>query len=128
VVLALTVSAGAVLALVQVRSEPGLSTGAAVFPSDVVLPGQRDPAAGSPVCEELLASRSTILARTLESDEGGRFFRDESDFELHLVGDAGDFGEAFQWITLSELRCFLGISNACSLQLRCIASMLLALL
>ena len=93
VVLALTVSDGALRALVHVRSEPGLSTNAAVFPSHVVLPGQAEPAAGSPVYARLLASRLSTVGRTLESDEGGRFFRDESDFELTLVADAGDFGE-----------------------------------
>jgi oxidase EvaA len=127
VVLALTVSEGAILALVQVRAEPGLSTGVAVFPSHVVLPGQPQPAAGSRVYDALLASRSSTIARTLESDEGGRFFQDESDFELHLVAEAGDFGADYQWITLSELKCLLGVSNACSIQMRCIASMLLAL-
>jgi oxidase EvaA len=128
VVLALTLSDGTLRALVNVRSEPGLSTGTAVFPSHVVLPGQRANAADSIVYDALLASRSSTLARTVESDEGGRFFQDESEFELCLVDDAGDFGEDFQWITLSELKCLLGISNACSIQLRCIASMLLALL
>lgn len=128
VVLVLTVSNGALLALVEVRSEPGLSTGAAVFPSQVVLPGQRGTATSSPVLDAVLASGSSILARTLESDEGGRFFRDESDFELRLADDAGDFGEHFEWVTLNELKCLLGISNTCSLKLRCIASMLLSLL
>ena len=122
--LALTVSAGALLALVQVRSEPGLSTGEAVFPSDVVLPGQSQPAAGSSVDDALQASRSSVLARTLESDEGGRFFRDESEFELRLIDDAGDVGEDFQWITLSELRCLLErfqhvLASSCAASRRC---------
>lgn len=128
VVLAITVSDGALRALVHVRSEPGLSTNAAVFPSHVVLPGQAEPVAGSSVYDRLLASRVSTVGRTLESDEGGRFFRDESEFELTYVADAGDYGEDLHWITLSELKCLLGISNACSLQLRCISSMLLALL
>jgi hypothetical protein len=128
VVLALTVVDGAIRALVQVRSEPGLSTGAAVFPSHVVLPGQPGPAAGSAVYERLLSSRELALAETLESDEGGRFFRDESRFELLVVDVPHDFGSGYLWITLSELKCLLGISNVCSLQLRCITSMLLGLL
>lgn len=128
VVLALTVTEGAMMALVQVRAEPGLSTGVGVFPTHVVLPGQPQPAAGSLVYDALLASRPLTIARTLESDEGGRFFQDESDFELHVVDEAADFGADYQWITLSELKCLLGISNACSIQMRCIASMLLALI
>ena len=128
VVLALTVCDGTMRALVQVRSEPGLSTGAAVFPSHLVLPGEVQAGEDRGVYERLVASSSATLARTRESDEGGRFYQDESDFEVLLVDDAEAFGEGFLWLTLSELKCLLARSNLCSLQMRCIASMLLWLL
>ncbi|MGE4084931.1 MAG: NDP-hexose 2,3-dehydratase family protein [Vicinamibacterales bacterium] len=128
VVLALAVVDGALQALVHGRGEPGLSTGAAMYPTYVASPGGSAPASDSAALEGLQACQPTTLAHTLESDEGGRFFRDESDFELVLVDEAVDVGEDYRWVTLSELKCLLGISNVCSIQLRCIASMLLALL
>lgn len=128
VVLALAITDGALHVLVQVRGESGLSTGAAVFPSHVAPPGHPRTAADNATYEALQECRVATVSTTVESDEGGRFFQDESTFEVFVTDEAADLGEHFHWLRLSELKCLLSLSNTCALQLRCIASVLLALL
>lgn len=61
---------------VRVAAEPGLQTGKALLPSHVRYPGAAGPDAAVP---------GRLLTRTLESDEGGRFFQDVSVYELVLL-------------------------------------------
>jgi oxidase EvaA len=127
VALALSVSEGVVFVLVRVAEEVGLSTGSAVFPTHLVYPGRQPTDAQSSVLDALTVAGSTTLLSTLESDEGGRFYHDQSGCELILTDELVEVGDGYHWITLAELRHLLGLSNVCAIQLRCISSMLLAL-
>lgn len=110
--------------LVRRRAEPGLSTANALFPTWLSYPGEGREDEAS--CAALLGARQTALFQTLESDEGGRFYMDKSAYELVFVEDATDeAGADSWWLQLSELKLFLRMSNICSIQLRCITSMLL---
>jgi len=109
--------------LVRVVREPGLALGAGLAPSHVRYPGER-----SPRPPDVPASYRTLLATT-ESDEGGRFFRDASRYELALVDGEDGFDAAehgMHWLTLAELKRFLRASNVCTIQLRGVASLLAA--
>jgi oxidase EvaA len=119
VVLACRERSGLLEMLVRVAPERGLVTGAALGPSHVRYPGAAGDAPG------WLAS-AKVWASSRESDEGGRFFRDASLYELVRMDDADtETGPGF-WLRLSELKLFLRMSNTCTIQLRGIASHLLA--
>lgn len=99
---------------VRVAAEPGLQTGKALLPSHVRYPGAAGPDAAVP---------GRLLARTRESDEGGRFFQDTSAYELVLLDPLAEADG--QWLRVSELRWFLSCSNFCTIQLRVLVSLLL---
>lgn len=99
---------------VRVAAEPGLQTGKALLPSHVRYPGVARPDAAVP---------GRLLARTRESDEGGRFFQDVSVYELILLDPLAEADG--QWLRVSELRWFLSCSNFCTIQLRVLGSLLL---
>jgi oxidase EvaA len=104
--------------LVRAAPETGLATAFALHPSHVRYPGvaQSDP-------DWLAAARP--WSATMESDEGGRFFRDTSSYEIVRVDDADMSSADGQWLRLSELKAMLRVSNLCSIQLRGVASQLL---
>lgn len=108
---------GALEVFVRVASESGLQTGKALLPSYLRYPGA--PTDDRP-------PRGRVLLETIESDEGGRFFCDTSRYELLMASD--DVPTEGVWLRVSELKYLLSNSNICSIQLRCLASMLLAAL
>lgn len=106
---------------VCVVREPGLALGWGLGPSISHHPGIRDNGYRRD-------SMGATLISTVESYEGGRFFRDESVFELFLSNDSRNCScpDRF-WINLAELKTLLNISNLCTIELRCLASFLLVL-
>lgn len=109
---------GALEAFVRAIEERGLATGAALAPSYLRYPG----APGEP--PRWLAD-APVWTSTTESDEGGRFYRDASLYQL-VRADAVDNEDEGAWLRLSELKAMLRTSNLCTIQLRGIASQLLA--
>lgn len=118
--------------LINIHQEPGLATGSAIFPSFLRYPGENKE--DTEVCfnHYLENDNPQWLIKTLESDEGGRFFQDISEFELILVDGEMPINnqkqEKFLWIRISELKYLLQLSNCCSIQLRCATSLLLGFL
>lgn len=108
--------------LVRAAPESGLQTGSALLPSYLLYPGAE---AGTGVPPDEWEGLP-ILAGTMESDEGGRFYQDTSRYELRLCepGRCPELSEGSVWVTVSELKALLSISNLCSIQLRGLASML----
>lgn len=101
---------------VRVVRETGLALGFGLAPTWLDYPGTRVTS----------KKRGQALAATLESDEGGRFYRDESSYEIVLSdGETGD-PDCF-WINVAELKALLNISNLCTIQLRGVASHLLSM-
>jgi dTDP-4-dehydro-6-deoxy-alpha-D-glucopyranose 2,3-dehydratase len=105
--------------LVRPAAEIGLATHAAIAPSHVVYPGATAPAL------DWLHGRPT-WSSTVESDEGGRFYRDASRYQIVHVDDAGDIpAQGGAWVRLPELKLLLRMSNLCTIQLRGVVSQLL---
>ncbi|PZO54369.1 MAG: hypothetical protein DCF16_05230 [Alphaproteobacteria bacterium] len=107
--------------LVCARRERGLATDIALAPTYVRYPG----APGA--LPAWLNGDAHVLSATVESDEGGRFYRDVSRYELVLVEEAPDGYADCVWLNVAELKLMLTTSNLCTIQLRAIVSQLLAL-
>lgn len=109
--------------LVQIVRETGLAAGWGVGPTIQCYPGE---AQGT---ENLMFPRiGHPLVSTVDSDEGGRFFKDESAYEIFLMDTQdNELEEGFYWLNLAELKLLLHTSNICTIQLRGIASQLLTL-
>ena len=103
--------------------EHGLATGAALAPSYLRYPG----AIGEPP-EWLSPHLSNVWAESEESDEGGRFYRDSSVYQVVVCGDdeAAPPDKIGCWLRLSELKLFLEMSNTCTIQLRGVSSHLIS--
>lgn len=112
--------------LIRTGAELGLSTGMAILPSYLIYPGEKE--ISSIELIKSIGNYSSIeeVRRVLISDEGGRFFRDVSYYELYLVKEFTlNNEESFHWVNLNELKLFLSYSNLVSIQLRAITSLLL---
>jgi len=105
---------------VRIIEESGLALGYGIGPSILNYPGTADKS------EPASAEHMTSLVLTIESDEGGRFFKDESIYELFMTTDANtSTNPNSAWINLAELKLLLNTSNVCTIQLRNLASHLL---
>lgn len=124
--LCLRIQDGVLEVLVRVGSECGLAGGAALFPTILRYPGSTRYSAQQDAIDAMAGS--TVLLQTVESDEGGRFYRDASDCRLLLLAEDVEFGADFIWLSVAELKFFLERSGMCAIQLRVMASMLLGLL
>src|SRR5262249_26022085 len=71
--------------LVITDRERGLCAGAAVLPSYLRYPGQKGPSFEQTIEREFEARSVTTLAKTIESDEGGRFYNDVNHYEIALL-------------------------------------------
>ena len=103
--------------LVRAVAEIGLTAGAALAPSFVRYPG------ASAEAPDWL--QRPDWCATTESDEGGRFYRDASRYRIVRVDDTPDVDAAAAWLSLSELKLVLRMSNLCTIQLRGVVSQLL---
>ncbi len=82
----------------RLAAEPGLAHG-------VELTGSRVVAPGDPLPEPTPAP---VLARVAQSDEGGRFYRDVSEYRLLLVEPTmGEGDPAVLWLSLGEVMTLL---------------------
>jgi oxidase EvaA len=122
VVLLLRNSKGRAEVFVRVRKEIGHARGRCLSASFV------ESTAKDPSNEEWAVDLggARVLLRTLDCAEGGRFFQQSSSFEI-LEGDfPGDPSDG-AWVSVAELKYLLSLSDVCSIELRAVASLLLAL-
>ncbi|MEM1153859.1 MAG: NDP-hexose 2,3-dehydratase family protein [Pseudomonadota bacterium] len=119
-VLACRVRQGSLELFVKPMRESGIRAGV-LGPSHIRYPGS---AIDRPDWLETTARTQWIS--TLESDEGGRFFQDATHYRLVWVEEGCDIDEQGYWISVAELKALLRISNTASIQLRALASLLLA--
>jgi oxidase EvaA len=73
-----------------------------------------------PELEAALAGSSRILLDVMQAEEGGRFYREEN---RNIIVDVGpDFDvrvpEAFVWMTVGQLKCFVRFNNHVNVQAR----------
>ena len=92
--------------LVQARAEPGFIDTAELGATLQLSPGNYDPDKLPPLAEYLDAPADHVRLRMLQSEDGGRFYRDE---KLHLVielpeGERVDAPPSYRWMTLALLK------------------------
>lgn len=72
----------------------------------------------------LSAANENILFDTLQSEEGGRFFREENRNMIVMAGD--DFPscipDSYIWISYNQLKKFIRFNNFVNIQCRCLLS------
>ncbi|MGF1539705.1 MAG: NDP-hexose 2,3-dehydratase family protein [Pleurocapsa sp.] len=102
--------------LLQKGREFGVSGNTVYLPSEVVYPDEN---------KQISLPEGEVLIDLLQSEEGGRFLKNENRYQLVQVDEAFALGDEHIWVSIPELKTLLSTSNMVSIQLRCIASLLL---
>ena len=105
--------------LVSIESEFGISGQLTVLPSFVIYPGD------NPGKKSRLFDTETLLSEMMQDEEGGRFYINESLYRVILVDSYNDVKPYQRWVTGETLKSILKSSSRASIQLRCIASLVL---
>jgi oxidase EvaA len=105
--------------LVSIQSEFGISGERTILPSYVIYPGENHG-----IKSELFEA-GTLIAEMKQSEEGGRFYKNESIYQVIFIENNIDSEPHQRWVTLNTLKSILRSSNRTSFQLRCIASLVL---
>jgi dTDP-4-dehydro-6-deoxy-alpha-D-glucopyranose 2,3-dehydratase len=114
--------------LVQAKLEPGNFDIIEFAPSVQCLTGnyRETPRHLRPAfLDDLLdAPAERILLDTMQSEEGGRFFREQNRNMMVLVADDFpiDCGENFRWMTLNQIKLFIRFNNYLNMQARSLLS------
>ncbi len=112
--------------LVQAKVEPGNFDVVEMAPTVQCITGsyeQASPKDRPPFLEYVLnVPREQVRLSTLQSEEGGRFFREQNRNMLIEVGD--DFPlkvpDNYIWMTMSQLQCFIKYNNFVNVAGRCL--------
>lgn len=105
--------------LVSIQSEFGISGEITVLPSYVVYPGE-----GHENNSKLFED-GILIAEMTQSEEGGRFYKNENIYKVILITNDIDTEPHQKWVTVNTLKSILKSSCRASFQLRCIASLVL---
>lgn len=101
----------------QAMIELGLSRAAELGPSRLLGPGTSSTVGRTP-------ENATLLASCRQSDEGGRFFHDVTNYQLWDFGDTNP-DETLNWLTLSEIAVLLKEGGVFTNEARTLLSMVL---
>jgi oxidase EvaA len=120
--------------LVKASHEIGFLEGVQCAPSLTISPGA-SPNLADPVEAELLellsdSRRSVRMASCRQSEEGGRFERDENDYQVALLDPAVRIPESpfYRWLTLAQVRRLIQVPGTFSIEFRGVLALLLAYL
>jgi oxidase EvaA len=69
-----------------------------------------------------------VVYKLIQSEEGGRFFKNENEYSIIEVDDNYLKKENQIWVSVNEFKQILSSSNQCSIQLRCISSLVVDVL
>lgn len=105
--------------LISYRSEFGISGEKVLLPSHIIYPGENH-RHQTTLCQE-----GKVLCEVIQSEEGGRFYQNENIYQLILVDRSFESESDQFWISVDTLKGLLKTSNQVSIQLRCIASLVL---
>jgi len=74
----------------------------------------------------LNAKEEQIVQSSVQSEEGGRFFREENKYLIVKASDDFDIPipEAYQWLTLRQIKYFIRFNNMVNIQARSLISMI----
>jgi oxidase EvaA len=105
--------------LVSIRPEFGITGQYAVQPSCVIYPEEnRENESGWLGCGKR-------VTQMIQSEEGGRFYKNETIYQVILVEDDVNIDSDQRWVSVDTLKSVLKASNRGSFQLRCVASLVL---
>jgi oxidase EvaA len=104
--------------LLTLSKEIGIDSGYLITATNVINPGE-------PTSNLNQEANTEILHEFVQSDEGGRFYKHESIYQILLVEGEVEKDKNQFWVPFFELKGVLGMSNMTSFQLRCISSLLL---
>ena len=131
-VLALQERDGVTRLLVKASHEIGFLEGVQCAASLSVAPGA-SPRAGDRVetaLLELLAdpARSLRMTSCRQSEEGGRFHRDENEYEIVVLDPGAQLPESpfYRWLTLAQVRRLIPVPGTFSMEFRGVLALLLA--
>lgn len=131
-VLALQERRGVSRVLVKASHEIGFLEGVQCAASVTVAPGA-SPQSGDPVEAALLESladgrRSLLVAGCRQSEEGGRFQRDENDYQIVMLDPGTRLPESpfYRWLTLAQVRRLIQVPGTFSMEFRGVLALLLA--
>jgi len=126
--------AGMLRFLVKASHEIGFLEGVQLGASIFIPPGRTEKN-GDAVEQRLLEAvsddrKATLLHRCRQSEEGGRFYQDEVDYEMVLLDPSVTLPEPedYRWLTLSEIRELIAIPGVFSMEFRGVLALLLAYL
>ncbi|SFN65232.1 NDP-hexose 2,3-dehydratase [Algoriphagus ornithinivorans] len=105
--------------LIKKDHEWGISTEFAFYPTYMSSP--ENPNSSKPI------TNGRLKRKIIQCDEGGRFFQNDSEYQLIEINDF-NLTDDFIWTSVDSLVFYLKQSNYCSFQLRCVASIALDLL
>ncbi len=116
--------------LVAASYEIGFLEGVQLSATIVVPPGRNDDSL-PPACHRLLDmagadTASTLIASCLQSEEGGRFYKDENHYEIVMLDPAAEIpnSDEHRWMTLSQITALKSVSGVFTIELRCILFLL----
>lgn len=131
-VLALQERDGVPRLLVKASHEIGFLEGVQCAASLTIAPGAA-PRAGDRVEATLLEiladeKRSRLIASCRQSEEGGRFHRDENDYQIAVLDPAARVPESpvYRWLTLAQVRRLIPVPGTFSMEFRGVLALLLA--
>ena len=105
--------------LISYQSEFGISGEKVLLPSLIIYPGENDRH------QTTLYKDGRVLCEVIQSEEGGRFYQNENIYQIILVDRSVESGDEQFWISGDTLKGLLKSSNKVSIQLRCVASLIL---
>jgi oxidase EvaA len=108
--------------LVTIDNEFGVSGQKTILPSYLIYPGENNEDKTNFIIG------GSVISEMIQSEEGGRFYQNESVFKVIEISNEITINNNQRWISLSELRSILKTSCFASYQLRCISSLILNLL
>ncbi len=108
--------------LVTFEPEFGITGEINILPSYLQYPGEESSIGVTDHGE------GTVLASIIQSDEGGRFYKNESIYKVILVDPELVINSNQSWVSVKVLKSILKTSNRAGFQLRCISSLILGLL
>lgn len=118
--------------LIKASHEIGFLEGVQCAASLTIAPGA-SPQAGDRVEAALLESigdeqRARVLASCRQSEEGGRFYRDENDYQIVALDPAVELPESefYRWLTLAQVRRLIPIPGSFSMEFRGVLALLLS--
>ncbi len=105
--------------LLSVQSEFGISGEKTVLPSYVIYPGENHKN------KSRLFDNGKLIAEMIQSEEGGRFYKNENVYQAILIENDIEIEAHQRWVSIHTLKSILKASCRASFQLRCISSLVL---